>query len=288
VFAALDVWSDTAVAAAVEESVVAEIPQPERKERPQFEPGRRFDRGRGPDRRDYPPRRGRDERGRDDRRKPDFRPDRPPRPYSRPEREPVPSFKSPPRPDRFPAREKSPERSGPSPFELKPDTSKPFSPDTARIAEPAKAIPPIPKKEAPESRSDDRRKLREKKHFSHGHDVDKKIVKEQPAAAEASLAPEKTAPSGPLRSVPPPPLIRELENPSESETQPIQVTKVRQEAESPETVSDEMQTSLFGRSPHRKGNRPKSDEPPKPVEEAETYSTKGQEFGRSTRKKKNN
>jgi hypothetical protein len=164
--------------------------------------------------------------------------------------------------------------------------TKPFSTEISKPSEPVVTKPPVTKQDVSESESEDRRKLREKKHFSHGHDVSKRGTKEYHAPVEADFAEEKVAAPSPPRGVTPPPLIRELESPRESEqesTQPIVKPDVE---ETREPASDEMQTSLFGRAPHRKGYRPKSDEPPKPVDEAESFSTKEQEFGRSTRRKK--
>jgi len=283
IFAALDVWSNAAVAVVVEENVTSEITRPERKEPMVREPERRFERGR--ERRDFPPR-----QGRDDRKRPDFRPDRPERPqrpYTRPEREPVPTHKPVPKPAALSERPMRPERSAVSPFELKPEAVKTFNPEAVKTVERAPLKPPFPKKVVSETERDDRRKLRERKHFSHGHDVTKREAPVRPSPSEELPEIEKPAPaiSAP-RIVPPPPLIREIESPKESFAEPPEQNEVREVAESKENETDEMQTSLFGRAPQRKGIRPKSDEPLKPVEEAESYSTKEQEFGRTIKKKK--
>ncbi len=280
IFAALDVWSSTAVTAVVEKTVLADIARPERKEPLVREPERRFERGR--ERRDFPPR-----RGRDDRKRPDFRPERPPRPYTRPEREPVPPYKPAPKPEAFSEGPKRPERPASSPFEFKSESVKAFNPEAVKAAEPAPLKPPFPKKEASDSGRDDRRKLRERKHFSHGHDAAKREIPVSPKQPEDSPEEEKPAPviSVP-RVVPAPPLIREIGSPKENTAEATVPSEVREVTEAKENEAVEMQTSLFGRTPQRKGFRPKPDEPPKPVEESESYATKEQEFGRSIRKKK--
>ncbi|HEX2896639.1 MAG TPA: cation:dicarboxylase symporter family transporter [candidate division Zixibacteria bacterium] len=297
VFATVDVWSSAAVAAVVEENIVTEVARPERKVWPEREPQRRFDREQ--ERRDYPPRR------RDDRKRPDFRQDRPERfqrPYNRPEREPVP----PPRPDtrpEFSDRAKRPQPSSASPFELKAESSRAFNPEASKPAEP-QAKPILSRKEAPEPQRDDRRLMREKKQFVRGHDVNKRGARDNRAKVEADFAEEKVAPPEPpptetIRIVVPPPLIRDLESTKEKQVElPEPVVKTSEPAKRPEPINrpepveskssepEDSQTSLFGRVPHRKGQRPKSDEPPKPVEDAETYSTKPQDFGRGAKRKK--
>ncbi len=280
VFAALDVWSNTAVAAAVEEAVVAEIAIPEKRERFEREPQRRFDRDR--ERRDFPQRQARDQR-----RRPDYRPDRPdrsPRPFVRPEREPVAPYKPAPKPDFKPERPRPSERSA-SPFELKPETVRPFNPETIKSVEPEAIKPPFPKRVASESKPDDRRKIREKKHFSHGHDANKLDLEAKEKRPEAKTIEEKPIPMTAPRTVTAPPLIRDLEPPREKKPEPVETRIEVKSKETPISESEEMQTSLFGRQPQRKGMRPKSDEPPKPAADAEVF-TNVQEFGRSARKKK--
>lgn len=283
IFAALDVWSNTAVAAAVEEAVVAEIAIPEKRERFEKEPERRFDRGR--ERRDFPQRQARDER-----RRPDYRQDRPeraPRPFNRPEREPVAPFKPAARPEIKPESSPRAVRSA-SPFELKSETVRPFNPETIKPVETETAKPPFVKREAPEPKRVDTRKVRERKNFAHGHDANKSDIAVQEKKSQEKPAEEKTIPNPVPRVVLAPPLIRNIETPREKISVPlVQISKVTEEKSVKVSSgdSDEMQTSLFGRQPNRKGMRPKSDEPPKPSPEAETF-TNVQDFGRSARKKK--
>ncbi len=288
VFAALDVWSNTAVAAAVEEAVVSERSIPEKRERFEREPQRRFERG--AERRDFPQRQARDEQ-----RRPAYRTERPeraPKPFTKPEREPVAPYKPAPKPDLKPERPRLPERS-PSPFELKPETVKPFNLEAIKPAEPVAAKPPFPKREESETKRDDRRKVRERKHFPRGHDVDK--LKSPAAEIRPEKLPVEDKPIPPVaprivapRAVAPPPLIRHLETPKEKMPEPVRTVEpvmVEKLKDVSPGESEEMQTSLFGRQPHRKGMRPKSDEPPKPVAEAENF-TNVRDFGRSARKKK--
>ena len=281
IFAALDVWSCTAVAAVVEESVVTEIARPQPPER---EPARRFERGRP--RRDFRDSRERPERKGDDRRP--ERPERSHRPHSRPEREPIPPQRPAPRPETFRDRPARPIRPTPSPFELKADSLKTFNTETAKTAEPVIPKAPLPKKDESDSQQDERRKLREKKNFPHGHDVGEREpeVRRRPPIVRAEAKPPEIikAPPVPLA---PPPLIREIEMPKEVVSESFGSNETPEIEEPGGSETDEMQTSLFGRAPHRKGFRPKSDEPPKPVEEAENYSTEKQEFGRRIKKKKN-
>ena len=293
IFAALDVWSNTAVAAAVEEAVVIEKPISEKRERFEREPQRKFERG--AERRDFPQRQARDEQ-----RRPDYRSERPeraPKPFTKPEREPVAPYKPAPRPDIKPDRAPRPVRPA-SPFELKPETVKPFNLETVKPIEPTAAKPLFPKKEVSETGRDDRRKVRERKNFPRGHDVDKlesppvqsrpeKIPVEDkpvPPVAPRIVAPRIVTPRPPA----PPPLIRHLEPPKEKIPEPVRAVEpvvVEKLKEVSSRESKDMQTSLFGRQQHRKGPRPTSDVPPKPSAEAETF-TNVQDFGRGVRKKK--
>ncbi|MGH8014723.1 MAG: cation:dicarboxylate symporter family transporter [Candidatus Zixiibacteriota bacterium] len=280
IFAVLDVWSDTAVAAAVEESVLAEIALPQRRERVEPESRPRFERGR--ERRDFPPRRGRDVRQRQD-----FRHDRPPRPYSRPERETIKSEIPPTRPETAGQSQKPAVRMPKSPFELKAEVDKTFNIESIKAGEKPPAKSPVFKKEVPSAGVDDRRKLRERKKFERGHDVARKEALDQAVSLETAKIDIKPAPIvSPPRPIAPPPLIREIETSDEVESPKVVAVIEREDKESAKTEEEEAQTSLFGRAPHRKGVRPKSDELPKPVEEAESYSTKEQAFGRGVRRKK--
>jgi len=283
IFSALDVWSNTAVAAAVEEAVAGVKVVPEKRERFEREPPRRFERG--SERRDFPQRQARDER-----RRPGYRAERPERaskPFTRPEREPVAPYKPAPRPDFKSERPPRPVHSS-SPFELKPETVRPFNPETIKPAEPTAAKPPFPKRQESETGRDDRRKMRERKHFARGHDADKSAIAAKEKLSEEKTPEEKPTASVAPRTVAPPPLIRELETPREklAQAEPlVERVLVEKLKEVSPGESEEMQTSLFGRQPQRKGMRPKTDEPPKPVADAENF-TNVQEFGRSARKKK--
>jgi len=287
IFAALDVWSDTAIAAAVEENIAAAYARPERPHRPDFQRDRRYDSPRGRDSRDYSRPRSRDES-----RRRDFRPERGPRPYQRPERETIKSEIPPHRPERPVYTSNRPERASASPFELKPDVKKTFSIESVKSEEhkqPMTAPVPATFNKLDETKSDDRSKLREKKQFAHGHDVEKK--KPRPRTRRKIVDSKKESPASPTTSdsIAPPPLIREMRpetkepSPAPPPTSPL---KKPDKIEPKETPSDEFQTSLFGREKQKKGKRPKSDTPPKPIEEAESFSDKKHEFGRGARKKK--
>jgi hypothetical protein len=130
--------------------------------------------------------------------------------------------------------------------------------------------------------------MRERKHFARGHDADKSAIAAKEKLSEEKTPEEKPTASVAPRTVAPPPLIRELETPREKMPEPVKPVEpvmVEKLKEVSHGESEEMQTSLFGRQPQRKGMRPKTDEPPKPVADAENF-TNVQEFGRSARKKK--
>ncbi len=189
-FAALDVWSDTAVAATVEEVTSTAIFQkkPQKLRKTEIERARR------------PFGDSRPDPGRDDRKRDDFRRD-----SRSPERTRKHFVKS---DQQTAGRGRSRRPAAASPFELKPERSRSFDPETAKARD--RAPFEIAHKEEVSS-SESARKMREKISYGPKDKKDKKEVtpgKKAPLKAEVSDSIEII--SAPKSAVTAPPLIREL------------------------------------------------------------------------------
>ncbi|MCH7690892.1 MAG: cation:dicarboxylase symporter family transporter [candidate division Zixibacteria bacterium] len=219
-FAALDVWSDTVVAATVEEVTSTAIFQkkPQRASRAESERARR------------PLGDSRPDPGRDDRKRDDFRRD------SRiPERTRKPFVKS----DlKIAGRDRPRRPAAASPFELKPERSKSFDPETAKARD--RAPFEIAHKDEVSS-SESARKMREKISYGPKDKKDKKEVtpgKKAPLKAEVSDSDEII--SAPTSAVTAPPLIREL-TPAVKEALPEEIVAINETPQAKETPPEKIE-----------------------------------------------
>jgi hypothetical protein len=319
-FAALDVWSDTAVAAAVEEvtSTASFQKKVRRTERSVADRARRTPR-------DSRPIQKRGERKRVASRRDSRSSERPKRPFGKSDQRPAPRGRQ--------------RQTAPSPFELKPEKSRAFDPETANARE--RAPYEIARKEE-ESTSESARRMRGKR-ISGTKEKKEAAAKKPTPVSEPSETKEPVSP--PRAAAAPPPLIRELE-PVEKEStveadavtpespEPI-AESIPVTAESPEPIAEPKpvkpkrpkpkakaepkparedivetepevaevsepapepkqtetpepetpQPERFGRSSRRKGPRPKTDATPAPASELPEFPTEKLEFGRKSRKK---
>ncbi|MCH9024035.1 MAG: cation:dicarboxylase symporter family transporter [candidate division Zixibacteria bacterium] len=204
-FAALDVWSDTAVAATVEEVTSTAIFQKksQKPRRTETERARR------------PLRDSRPDPKRDDRKRDDFRRD-----SRSPERARKPFVKS----DlRTTGRGRSRRPAAPSPFELKPERSRSFDPETAKARDRA----PFEIAQRDEvSSSESARKMREKISYGPKDKKDKKeVTPKRKAPLKAEVSDSIEIMSAPTAAVAAPPLIREL-TPVVKEAPPEKIEEV--------------------------------------------------------------
>jgi len=206
-FAALDVWSDTAVAATVEEVTSTAVFQkkPQKLRRTEIERARRPLGDSRPDP-------GRDDRKRDESRRDSRSPERTRKPFVKSDLQTAGKGRS-----RRPA--------AASPFELKPERSRSFDPETAKARD--RAPFEIGQKDEVSS-SESARKMREKISYGPKDKKDKKEVapgKKAPLKTEISDSIEII--SAPTSAVTAPPLIREL-TPAVEEALPEEIAAINE------------------------------------------------------------